>query len=44
LVRKNNAIRANIENLFDETSWLTTGSFQTVASPRTNLPSAAFTF
>jgi iron complex outermembrane receptor protein len=36
--------RANIENLFDETYWLTTGSFQTVASPRTYLVSAAFTF
>lgn len=36
--------RANIENVFDETYWLTTGSFHTVASPRTYLLSAAFTF
>lgn len=36
--------RANIENLFDETYWLTTGSFATVASPRTYIVSAAFTF
>lgn len=36
--------RANIENLFDKTYWLTTGSFATVASPRTYLVSAAFTF
>jgi iron complex outermembrane receptor protein len=36
--------RANIENLFDETYWLTTGSFATGASPRTYLMSAAFTF
>ncbi len=36
--------RANIENLFDETYWLTTGSFATVAAPRTYIVSAAFTF
>lgn len=36
--------RANIENLFDKKYWLTTGTFVTVASPRTYLLSAAFTF
>lgn len=36
--------RANIENLFDENYWLTTGTFVTVASPRTYIVSAAFTF
>jgi len=34
--------RANIENLFDNRYWLTTGSFVTVGSPRTYLLSAAF--
>lgn len=37
-------LRANIENLFDETYWLTTGTFVTVASPRTFIVSAAFEF
>jgi iron complex outermembrane receptor protein len=37
-------IRASIENLFDETYWLTTGTFVTVASPRTYLVSASFDF
>ncbi|XIA64630.1 TonB-dependent receptor domain-containing protein [Bradyrhizobium sp. TZ2] len=37
-------IRANIENLFDENYWLTTGTFVTVASPRTYIVSAAFDF
>ncbi|ACI91863.1 ferrichrome receptor FcuA [Afipia carboxidovorans OM5] len=36
--------RANIENLFDKTYWLTTGTFVTVGSPRTYLVSAAFDF
>ena len=36
--------RANIENLFDKNYWLTTGTFVTVASPRTYLVSAAFDF
>ncbi len=35
-------IRANIENVFDNRYWLTTGSFVTVASPRTYIISAAF--
>lgn len=35
-------IRANIENLFDNRYWLTTGAFVTAASPRTYLISAAF--
>ena len=37
-------IRANIENLFDENYWLTTGTFVTVGSPRTYIVSAAFDF
>lgn len=37
-------IRANIENLFDKRYWLTSGSFVTVASPRTYIVSAAFDF
>jgi iron complex outermembrane receptor protein len=37
-------IRANIENVFDNRYWLTTGSFVTVASPRTYIVSAAFDF
>jgi iron complex outermembrane receptor protein len=37
-------IRANIENLFDKDYWLTTGTFVTVASPRTYIVSAAFDF
>ncbi len=37
-------IRANIENLFDNNYWLTTGSFVTVGSPRTYILSAAFDF
>ena len=37
-------IRANIENLFDKNYWLTTGTFVTVASPRTYILSAAFDF
>jgi len=37
-------IRANIENLFDERYWLTTGNFVTVGSPRTYILSAAFDF
>ena len=36
--------RANIENLFDETYWITTGTFATVGSPRTFILSAAFDF
>ena len=35
-------IRANIENVFDNRYWLTTGSFVTAASPRTYIISAAF--
>jgi iron complex outermembrane recepter protein len=35
-------IRANIENLFDNRYWLTTGAFVTAASPRTYIISAAF--
>ncbi|WP_108521149.1 TonB-dependent receptor [Bradyrhizobium algeriense] len=35
-------IRANIENVFDNRYWLTTGSFVTVGSPRTYIISAAF--
>ena len=35
-------LRANIENVFDNRYWLTTGSFVTVGSPRTYLLSAAF--
>ena len=37
-------IRANIENLFDNNYWLTTGTFVTVGSPRTYIVSAAFDF
>ncbi|MEH2498117.1 iron complex outermembrane receptor protein [Bradyrhizobium sp. AZCC 1678] len=37
-------IRANIENLFDENYWLTTGTYVTVGSPRTYIVSAAFDF
>jgi iron complex outermembrane receptor protein len=37
-------LRANIENVFDNRYWLTTGSFVTVASPRTYILSAAFDF
>jgi len=37
-------IRANVENLFDNRYWLTTGTFVTVASPRTFIVSAAFEF
>jgi iron complex outermembrane receptor protein len=37
-------IRANVENVFDKDYWLTTGSFATVASPRTYIVSAAFDF
>lgn len=37
-------VRANIENLFDSAYWLTTGTFVTVASPRTFVLSAAFDF
>jgi iron complex outermembrane receptor protein len=36
--------RANVENLFDERYWLTTGNFVTVASPRTFIVSASFDF
>ncbi|HEY8578278.1 MAG TPA: TonB-dependent receptor, partial [Beijerinckiaceae bacterium] len=36
--------RANVENLLDETYWLTTGTFVTVASPRTFVLSATFDF
>jgi len=35
-------IRANIENLFDNRYWITTGTFVTVGAPRTYLLSAAF--
>ena len=34
--------RANIENVFDDNYWITTGTFATVGSPRTYLLSAAF--
>lgn len=37
-------LRANVENVFDENYWLTTGAFATVGSPRTFLLSAAFDF
>lgn len=37
-------IRANIENLFDDNYWITTGTFATVGSPRTYVLSAAFDF
>jgi iron complex outermembrane receptor protein len=37
-------IRANIENLFDNDYWITTGTFATVGSPRTYVLSAAFDF
>jgi iron complex outermembrane receptor protein len=36
--------RANVENLFDERNWLTTGNFVTVASPRTFVASASIFF
>ncbi|MBO4227275.1 TonB-dependent siderophore receptor [Bradyrhizobium neotropicale] len=37
-------IRANIENVTGENYWLTTGTFVTVASPRTYIVSASFDF
>jgi len=37
-------LRANIENLFDEEYWLTTGTYATVGSPRTVLLSASVDF
>jgi iron complex outermembrane receptor protein len=36
--------RFNVENVFDERYWLTTGTFVTVASPRTFVGSASFKF
>jgi iron complex outermembrane receptor protein len=36
--------RANIENLFDEEYWLTTGTYVTVGSPRTLVMSASIDF
>ncbi len=36
--------RANIENVTGENYWITSGGFQTVASPRTYIVSAAFDF
>ncbi|ONG50292.1 TonB-dependent receptor [Pseudoroseomonas deserti] len=36
--------RANLENLFGEEYWLTTGTYVTVGSPRTVIVSAAFDF
>lgn len=36
--------RANIENLFDDNYWLTTGTYASVGSPRTYVLSAAFDF
>lgn len=37
-------LRANVENLFDEEYWLTTGTYATVGSPRTVLLSASVDF
>ncbi|MDX6805911.1 TonB-dependent siderophore receptor [Terrihabitans rhizophilus] len=37
-------VRLNVENVFDETYWLTTGNFVTVASPRTFVGSVAMKF
>lgn len=37
-------LRLNIENVFDETYWLTTGNFVTVASPRTAIGSVSVKF
>lgn len=37
-------IRLNVENVFDETYWLTTGNFVTVGSPRTFIGSVAMKF
>jgi len=37
-------LRASIENLFNESYWITTGTFATVGSPRTYILSAAFDF
>jgi len=36
--------RFNVENVFDERYWLTTGTFVTVAAPRTFVGSASFKF
>ena len=36
--------RANLENLFGEEYWLTTGTYVTVGSPRTVIVSASFDF
>ncbi|MGQ9366413.1 TonB-dependent receptor [Azospirillum sp. ST 5-10] len=37
-------LRANVENLFDEEYWLTTGTYVTVGSPRTVILSATIDF
>jgi iron complex outermembrane receptor protein len=37
-------LRANLENLFNKNYWLTTGTYVTVASPRTLLVSATVDF
>jgi iron complex outermembrane receptor protein len=37
-------LRANIENLFDERYWLTTGTYVTVGAPRTFVASASIFF
>jgi len=37
-------LRANVENLFDEEYWLTTGTYATVGSPLTVLLSASVDF
>ena len=36
--------RANVENLFNESYWITTRTFATVGSPSTYIQSAAFDF
>ena len=36
--------RFNVENVADNRYWLTTGTFVTVASPRTFVVSASYTF
>ena len=44
LAGKQVTFRANIENLFNESYWGTTGTYASAGSPRTYILSAAFDF
>jgi len=41
---KNVVLRANIENLLDEETWIMSGTYATVSAPRTFVLSAAIDF